>query len=765
MKLSSRLSLYSLCVIIAVFIAIALVMEVMATRRESRQAERVTRMLQAEAVARLEQRLYSVKQTVRRSASGIAGRDEAFVKAHSSTLLRLMLESDTIIKGCCIAMVPDRMPDGREWMKYMQRKDGRIAESQLGESSYAYPTSGWFAGVVERQTEMWSEPYFDKGGGDCLMLTYSVPVKDDDGDIFAEITADLAISTIDDEIHSMIPYKGSVTFILDSRGDIIDSSESIPAQADRLKEIGEIPDLPADGSASKIIDFGSVRSLCCYTSVAEAGIVVCTATPVSALRSVAAGMRLPLLIILAAGFLLLAWMLKTVISRAMRPLWRLAEAAEKIGQGDFEADIPADGDFTELALLRNAMARMCVDIKEYVHTIENNARESGRIAGQLDIARDIQRSLLPAAVAETECGDRRFSIGAMQQSALEVGGDLYDYVMCGGRLYFIVADVSDKGIPAALMMAYIKSLFHFAAQQGLTPEDITARINGEMCENNPRNMFATLLLGCVDGRTEKMRITNAGHTPALIAVNGKCSFLRLPAGLPVGVLSDTVYTGVDIDFPAGSFLFAYTDGLSEAEDAEGRQFGEERILQTASDCVASGCSAPEMVERMSGEVTGFSAHHRLSDDITMLCLSLDTLHTMTTYLRHDISSLPDAQRAVREFCESQSALKETSGKLELVVEEAVSNIMKYSKPSQPDCPIVLTLKANGRSVTADITDSGAAFNPLREAPEVDTTLPLEERTPGGLGIFLIRNLTHTAAYERRDGKNHLTLTIKNNNDI
>ncbi|MDE5609603.1 MAG: SpoIIE family protein phosphatase, partial [Bacteroidales bacterium] len=627
MNLSDKLSLYVMYVSIGVFIAIILIVEFYAAKSESEQAEHITRLLQTEMVSNLDSRFYAVEQNVKRTVPEARLLDIAQIKQHTGDILKILLESDSIIEGCGIAMIPEATPTGREWMEYLCRDKDTVTLKQLGETDYNYTSCEWYRTPLNLGEGAWSKPYEDKGAGECLMVTYALPVVNASGETTCEVTADIAISMLDEELHRLIPYPGSYSFILTKDGEFLEGYPQVQQ---------DFPSFASAFQTGKTVTMNGTEFICTFTPVESINIVVGTASPRHSVASVTSRIRLPLLLILVIGFILLIAVVRMTLVRAMQPLKRLTQSAIDIGNGDFDIVIPETRRYADLSRLGEAMSFMKDSINRYIAEIKENTRAREQMESQLRIARDIQRSLLPAP--EATFTSKRLRLSAFQESALEVGGDLYDYVDTDKSLYFIIADVSGKGIPAALMMSYVKSLFHFAAQQKLQPSEIVARINDNMCADNPNNMFVTLQVGYIDTAAEKLVISNAGHNPAILRSALGCSYLNLPAALAVGILPNFPYTQQEIPFVAGDTLFMYTDGLSEAENPQKVFYGQERLLQTVTTAISTQPSTTAIVASIGDEIKKYSANN-YSDDITMLCLSAFPNDGISMQLRYDVAEL------------------------------------------------------------------------------------------------------------------------------
>lgn len=763
MKLSDKLCLYEVLVSIAIFIAIAVVVETYAVRSESRQVEDVTRLLQKELVDNIEIRLDGVEHTLQRISKKVQTELEDYVEREAPRILEIIIEGDSIVKGGSVAIVPDAAEGRGEWMLYTHREEDDVLVSrQLGDTEYSYTKQQWYTAPLKTGKGVWSDPYIDRGAGECLMVTYSYPMKDADGNIVALLTADIALDDLDENLNRLIPYPQSYTFTMTKDGKVLSGYPlKLYDESDRGR--GKNLDISAIFSSlepGKTSVVTGKKFICTFTPIENVNIVLATASPLKSVTSVTSHIRLPLLAILVLGFVILIILLRFTMKRAMQPLNGLTKAAIEIGDGKFDTPLPDASEYSDIDQLSKAMKYMEESINKYIVEIEESTKARERMASQLRIAREIQRSLLPNGNASFSVeGGGSLILSAYQESALEVGGDLYDYVETDGRLYFIIADVSGKGIPASLMMSYVKSLFHFAAQQNMPPADIVARINDNMCADNPNNMFVTMLVGYMQPEEHKMVMANAGHNPAVLCTAGVCRYLELPAGLPVGVMPDMPYTETECAIGAGDTLFVYTDGMSEAENPEGVLYGQDRLIESVGNAVATFSTPSGVVASLAEEIRQYS-DNVYADDITMLCISMPETPELTLHLRYEVAEIDRLLAAVQAEAKRANWSDSLLNNVMLAAEEAVVNVINYATPANPDDTVDFSLLCKDGSVEIAVSDSGPEFDPLRQAPEVDTDLPLEQRKVGGLGIFLIRNLAESMEYVRKDGRNILKIRLK-----
>jgi sigma-B regulation protein RsbU (phosphoserine phosphatase) len=386
--------------------------------------------------------------------------------------------------------------------------------------------------------------------------------------------------------------------------------------------------------------------------------------------------------------------------------------------------------------------------------------EKGRIESELNIARDIQMSMLPKTFPPFP--DRNdIEIYGKQKPAKEVGGDLYDFYIRDEKLFFCIGDVSGKGVPASLVMAVTRTLFRTISFKEALPERIMFGINNAMAGNNESNMFVTLFLGVLDLPTGRLRYSNAGHNAPML-IGQTIGLLPCAANVPLGVQTDWKFSQQETTIDLNTCIFLYTDGLTEAENAANEQFMEERMIE-----VAKGMShePQQMIEQMFNAVHQFVGNAEQSDDLTMLAiqytkpLEKDMKLQRSITLPNDIEKVPVLAEFVDEVCEIVGFDMSTTMGINLALEEAVVNVMSYAYPLGTVGNVNIEAMANEKRLKFIISDWGTPFDPTAEK-EVDTTLSAEERPIGGLGIHLVRQIMDSINYERIDGMNVLTLRKK-----
>ena len=252
--------------------------------------------------------------------------------------------------------------------------------------------------------------------------------------------------------------------------------------------------------------------------------------------------------------------------------------------------------------------------------LEETTTAKERIESDLRIARDIQQSMIPQKFPPfPERTD--IDLFASMTPAKAVGGDLYDFILLGEKLYFCLGDVSGKGVPASLFMAVARNLFRVVSQQGLPPADIADKMNNALSEDNDSGMFVTMFIGIIDLTTGRLDFCNAGHNPPVIKMaDGSARFIEMEANAPLGLWAGLPYEGEFIEDISGCPFFVYSDGLNEAMDDKNEQYGDDLLIEMIEK--HPFISSQETVEMMKADVVRHANGAEQSDDLTMLCVKV-----------------------------------------------------------------------------------------------------------------------------------------------
>jgi sigma-B regulation protein RsbU (phosphoserine phosphatase) len=388
------------------------------------------------------------------------------------------------------------------------------------------------------------------------------------------------------------------------------------------------------------------------------------------------------------------------------------------------------------------------------------AEAAARIDKELEYAKQIQLSALPTNFPENE----DFEIYAQMIAAKEVGGDFYDfYKLDDTTVAFLVADVSGKGIPAAMFMMTAKTIIKDLAESGMAVNDIFTKANEKLCENNESGMFVTAWMGILDLATGKLQYANAGHNPPLIKkANGDFEYLKSRAGFVLAGMEGVRYRVGELTLRPGDRVFLYTDGVSEATNSENQLYGEERLLNFMNR--NSTVDATALLPGLKANIDAFVGDAPQFDDITMLMFDYKS-HIGGEYMTNrtfpaKIEALSDVLGFVDLMLEKYECPMKIQTGVCVAIEEVFVNVARYAyKDGEGDAELTIGFNDESRTVTFIIKDKGVPFDPLQK-PDPDITLSADERDIGGLGIFITKKTMDTVTYAYENGENILTMIKK-----
>ena len=371
-------------------------------------------------------------------------------------------------------------------------------------------------------------------------------------------------------------------------------------------------------------------------------------------------------------------------------------------------------------------------------------------AKEMKMATDIQLSALPNVFPPFP-DETRFDIWASMATAKEVGGDFYDFYFMGqDRVLFLVADVSGKGIPAAMFMMRAKTLIKSAAQTGKPIAQVFEEVNNALSEGNTSCTFVTAWAGELNTRTGHMTFVNAGHNPPVLLRGGKAELLKSRPSLALGAMPEVHYRVGDLHLEPGDEIYLYTDGIVEQPDPSGKLYGEDRLLK-----VLSGPERPQkdLLDAVLADVRRHAAGAEQADDCTQLVMRYRGEPDVVT---HEYApTMEDLARATDDLVVAlKSVPDKAKNKLLVAADEIFANIVRYSGATHWSMSVVRTHHPEG--VRLVLSDDGKPFDPLAQR-DTDTTLSAAERDIGGLGILIVKKTMSPVTYRRRNGNNILTM--------
>ncbi len=376
--------------------------------------------------------------------------------------------------------------------------------------------------------------------------------------------------------------------------------------------------------------------------------------------------------------------------------------------------------------------------------------EERRRSKELAIAKTIQTSALAISIPS----NTSYEIDASMQAAKEIGGDFYDYFYLDAtHVAFLVADVSGKGITAALYMMTAKTLIRDMLLAEKDPATAFTRVNSELARSNSANMFLTAWAGILDLETGAVTFANAGHNPPVVVAKGSGPEVLDDLSGPVLAFMDGIsYRKGELTLRPGDLLFLYTDGVTEALDSRNELFGEERLINAIK--VVKDPSPHMLSTVVRAAVAAFSEGVPQADDLTVLAIRYNSPPNMVT------RSFPPSQEGVKAASdyidEAMASVPGLLPKAHIILDEICSNIVRYSKATGFEVDI--DLGGAPDEVKLIFIDDGVAYDPLTHL-DPDTTLPAAERKIGGLGIMMVKSMAKSVSYRRGQDRNILLVTL------
>ena len=616
-SLSLRLSINILLFVSVLFIGALAVMTAANYKLVAAEAESATKSRLHAMVKEIELPLVEVE-----SAASSAGKFAATLKKNDEMLYRItqqMVMQQPLVCGSAIAFAKGYHGDDTWFAPYSyEAPDGSVKSKQLGNEDYDYYDMEWFRVPYETGQPHWSNPYYDEGGGNLQMTTYSYPLKDSAGGVFAVVTADVPVQWLNDISKKMKPYERSFITILCPDGSTLAATDSLVALdvqermksdtasrnwLDRVLRGNDSMERLGKGRSTMYMTYEPMRT-------GWAAVIVCLYSDV--LKDTNRVLNL-LFFIGLAGLLILFVLCYLIVRRVMRPITDLTVAAQSMSGGNLNVPLPEVKSHDEVLALRDSFAHMQQSLTDYIQELKTTTAANNRMEGELSVASDIQMGMLSS--------DFPPMLHAKLVPAKEVGGDLYDFVVGDNDMvYFAIGDVSGKGAPAALMMSITRAALHFVAGMALTMEEVMSLVNNSVFDANSGDMFVTLFIGRLNTKTGVLEYCNGGHNPIIVVrPDGRVRYLNAKPNLALGVIENYPYEGESLQIERGTRLLLYTDGVTEAERADKEQYGEGRLLAWAGNRGTAGTEQEE-VEALYQSVKEYTDGNPQNDDITIMSL-------------------------------------------------------------------------------------------------------------------------------------------------
>ncbi|MBR5706483.1 MAG: SpoIIE family protein phosphatase [Bacteroidaceae bacterium] len=694
---------------------------------------------------------------------------------------RRILENNPDLNGCSISFEPFYFKErGQYFSAYSMRQGDVIQTTQEGNDHYQYFSMDWYQLPKLLDRPCWTEPFVDINPDDIttpdMIISYCKPIKNSQNEFIGSISVDLSIEWLSQTISAVKPYPNSYTIMIGKGGTFFvhpDTTklfyQTIFTQTmlepdTAITNLGHA--MQAGEEGYRTLNLYGEDSYVLYKPLGDTGWSVGLVCPTKDIFSGYYHLANTITGIVIVGLLLMLMVFSSIISKQLEPLEELAYQAESIASGRFDEELSDLDRNDEIGQLSQSFHNMQQSLVRQIEELKAVNEQKGRIEGELKIASDIQMAMLPKIFPPyPERND--LDVFGQLTPAKEVGGDLFDFYIRDEKLFFCIGDVSGKGVPASLYMVVTKALFRTVSGHEASPDRIVHALNEVLSRDNDSNMFVTLFVGVLDLPTGRLHYCNAGHDAPLLIGHTGAGMLPVDSNLPVGIMTGWKFSKQETMMDPDTTIFLYTDGLNEAENINHQQFDMSRVLEMARKLQQDNKFKPTVVvKEMTDAVHQFVGEADQSDDLTMMALQYTKHQENVTYQRsltltNDLKRVPRLNTFIDEVCEANGFDMATTMQINLAIEEAVVNVMNYAYPEGTKGDITIEAKANKTEMSIIISDTGKPFDPTAKA-EVDITLSAEDRSIGGLGIHLIRQIMDNINYERIDGHNVLTLMKKLN---
>lgn len=624
---STRLSLNILLIVSVLFIITIVIVAIFSHKMIIDESTKAANNSISSIVNDIEKNLLAVETTVK----GVSWLVEENIdnEDYLYEITKRIVEKNPYIIGSSIAFAPEYYKGRHFFAPYscVDIKTNKIESFQLGTSDYDYFYMDWYQIPSLLKEAVWSEPYYDDSGGNQMMTTYSYPLKDKSGNVYAIITADISMDWLSNELKDLRLYENSFSFIITRNGTYI-------SDVDVKKHIGEtIFSYARDNNNKELFKIGEDMlngkngvittklydewAFVVYKPIANkwSMAIVCKYSDVFKQAK-----KINVIIIVVSIFSLIIIFLSCyyTVQRISDPLSKFSQSALSIAEGDFNTALPIINTEDEIGQLHDSFEYMQTSLTQYIEELKTTTTEKQKIESELDIARRLQMAMVPNNFPRTKDVD----MYAIMKTAKEVGGDMYDFLLTQKSVFFGIGDVSGKGVPASLYMAILVNSMRCFKGLHLTLAQLIKRINDSIAKKNEQGMFVTYFIGRYDFETGLFEFCNAGHNPIVIILpDGNVKFLKAKPNIALGLFEEFNYEMESMTLPKGTRLVLYTDGVTEAERVDKQQYGEERLLAWATEN-AQLDNAQEACDSLYKSVKNFTDGAEQNDDITIMTIRL-----------------------------------------------------------------------------------------------------------------------------------------------
>lgn len=528
-----------------------------------------------------------------------------------------------------VAYEPGKAPKGAPEGEYM-----RLAYFS-GDSSYVinggnYEQTSWYLSAKDSLKGIWQEPFIGQFIKEPIVI-YTTPIFRTDAagekEFVGVLCVDISIAFLKDVIANMPVSNSGYAVVLSANNMVIAHPK------DELTFKSTFTSVSRNASHKRYAEFeNALRSMksglflgssfdgeeaaIYFTAMESINWTFLVVWPAQTFLEERRSMGHVFVWVSIGGYIIMLLLILAITFRVSRPLQGFAAAAEKIGRGDFEAEVPVVSGKDELSELSGAFAKMRSSLKTFM----NDQMKLDRVERELDLARGIQLGFLPKSEREEGCADRRHSLAPFLMPMREVGGDYYDFFKIDDdRIVFFLADVTGSGVPAALFMMVSRIVLRIKATHRESVVDVLNEANSDLAHHNRADMFVSVWIGVLDLRNGHVDFASAGHrSPAVRHKDGSVEFVKDKTGLVLAAMGDSRYEPQSLELAPGDLLFLYNDGVTETMNSSEKMFGRGRLQIALSE--SAGKLPKETCMYVKACMDKFTGNLPQADDIAMFAI-------------------------------------------------------------------------------------------------------------------------------------------------
>jgi len=681
-----------------------------------------------------------------------------------NSAIKTVIHSDLdFINAWLYIFPPENVASGELYISYDYDKGDNI-DFRVEHIDNLYDRFSWFKEVPKKEQIYWSEPYQDKETGRTV-FTCLIPFKfysQTDFNGLLALTVDL--TNIQNRITDFSFYETGKLILLTRTGLYVtypDPDVALKLTIFELAEQLNLPQLKAIGNDLAKGRGGQISipdspvfndtAVFFYAPISHIGWSFLLVYGQHEFLKPLKKFQFIIAFALLGSLFLLTFIINLICHHSTKQLRELSAISDQYGHGNFKPLFQRLPTSSEIGLLAGALSSMRTNLLDYINKERNLASETQKRQSELDIAKQIQKSALSTKYPE----NKSFKIATLMAPAQEVGGDFYDFFFIDkNKFAIVVADVSGKGIPAALYMMKALTLIKNISRSKKSLDFVFNHVNEQLCEGNNTCMFVTAFMAVINLSNGMTKYINAGHNPPLRGNSKGYNFLKPHRNIVLGINADAKFVEEKMQLSSGDHLFLYTDGITEAKNVKSKFYGEDRLLNVMRKAKDN---PQDNINIVFKDVRKFSKNASQSDDITMLDFVFLGNRTKSFTVKADITKLEYVLNKLKADMIKHNASETAIFNMVMAAEEMFSNIALYAYDNK-DGKVNICIEQIKNMYYIKFIDSGKKYNPLKnENPDISSDI--KDRNVGGLGIFLAKRYSDTMTYSYKNGNNILKIGI------